>query len=60
MNDARKENEIAWELHRLGQMLDAKGYKLSHKQMSDRTHTWQQYVIEYGREKKKDDSTNQT
>ncbi len=55
----RQESEIAWQLHTVGNMLGS-DYKLTHKQLSDRTHIWQQYVIEYGRQKKSDDKTDPT
>jgi hypothetical protein len=52
MSNARDDNEIAWQLHTLGQKLGNIDYKIRHRTISTRDEEWEEYTIEYNRKKK--------
>jgi len=52
MNDARDNNEIAWQLHTIGQQLGNGDYRIRHRTISTREEEWEEYTIEYNKKKK--------
>ena len=49
--DSKEQAEIVWQLHSVGEKLD-KNYKLKHFVVTDRTTTYEKYVIEFNHQKK--------
>ena len=49
--DSKEHAEIMWQLHSVGEKLD-KNYKLKHFVVTDRTTTYEKYVIEFNHQKK--------